>query len=605
MQNGSRRMAVKEAVRQLVTNLSSNEMLDVRYSMVHFASRITTTNYYKDAFMTEYWTRNTQSIIENSGKYFDEVTDGPFDPEQGKGTNYQAGLLQARSLLLDSRPDAQKYVIFLSDGKPTFHYDSVGNTVGDGRETSDEDIVAAETEAQRISNLNGFYSIRVGTEAEADEILQRICDAAQKGSHSTFEDNFRNFPANDMQSLLDAFEKIEGSVTQLLCTNVQVHDTLSQYVEPVMVNGKANLEIVVTNAEGEKIDTPQGITASIEDRNLVLSFPKNYKLQEGYTYTVKLQIEATNEAYKELSEKGEEAFYTDIGDKNTGDFSEKKGIYTNGTAKVTYYYNNIDQCNEFSKPVIRLHPGNLIITKQITGDILKDEAKLENLKKCLRFEVSLNGGSAIVVSLDSLQEQGGVYTITDERLQNLKPGTNYTIKEIGFGVDGYECETKIGETVKTEASGTISASQTDKVAFTNTYTAQDGELIFTKTLEGLCDGDTMALFTVEIKNTKTGKTYYKTLSFNNSKVESFTIALPVGDYKIRELQTSGYTNGTITGAGVGKPDENGYYSFKVPAGGQIELSVTNKAKEKNPSIDTNIAINSFSNNGSDWTWVRN
>ena len=85
--------------------------------------------------------------------------------------------------------------------------------------------------------------------------------------------------------------------------------------------------------------------------------------------------------------------------------------------------------------------------------------------------------------------------------------------------------------------------------------------------------------------------------------DNFTITLPVGSYQIRELQTSGYTNGTITGANGGS-DENGYYSFTVPAGDQINLSVINTAKEKNPSIDTNIAINSFRKDGDNWTWVR-
>ena len=38
------------------------------------------------------------------------------------GTNCEAGLIKASDALLTSRPDAQKYVIFLSDGTPTFYY---------------------------------------------------------------------------------------------------------------------------------------------------------------------------------------------------------------------------------------------------------------------------------------------------------------------------------------------------------------------------------------------------------------------------------------------------------------------------------------------------
>ena len=38
------------------------------------------------------------------------------------GTNCEAGLIKASDALLTSRPDSQKYVIFLSDGTPTFYY---------------------------------------------------------------------------------------------------------------------------------------------------------------------------------------------------------------------------------------------------------------------------------------------------------------------------------------------------------------------------------------------------------------------------------------------------------------------------------------------------
>ena len=589
MGSGNRADAVSQAVKTMVTNLEGNPLLDVQYSMVHFSSGLSTgTDYYQDAKKTVGWTDDGQAIIAATKQYYRDT-----------GTNYEAGLVEARSLLLDTRPDAMRYVIFLSDGVPTYHYTSAGTTDGGGSYSKPADKQDAYDQAKKLTNLNGFFSIRVGNEEDADAILQTVCNSALAGSVGANQENFKNFPAADVDSLLNVFDQIEGSITQLLCTNVTVTDTLSTYVQQVK---GTKAQLTVTNKDGKPVDvSPNNVWPSYENGVLKINFKDDYELEKGYTYTVTMKIEPSDIAYTEYAQNGEAA-YNGTGQPGTGDYAGDNGFYTNGTATVKYQYNEQDQENSFLQPVIQVHPGELKITKKIDGDILSDAAKLDALKANLKFKVTLNDETPFELKLTGDPDQDGVYTITDSRLKNLKPGTTYTIEEIGFNVEGYDCKTTVNSKVETTVSGVISASTTTPVEFVNDYTALDGELTFTKTLESLCDGDTMALFTVEIKNIENGETYYKTLRFTPGVTEQkFTITLPVGNYQIRELQTSGYTNGTITGADVSGPDGNGY---KVPAGGQINLSVTNTAKEKNPSIDTNIAINSFRKDGDNWTWVR-
>lgn len=581
---------VEESVRTLVNQLENNNMIDPKYSMVYFGEDLINRDdrkHYRDAITAVQWTDNAESIISAAGV---EATSG--------NTNYQAGLVDVRSLLIESRNNAQKYVIFVSDGVPNRYYDQNGDTASGN---SNQVMDAAIQEASKITNLNGFFTIRVGNEKGADDVLTRICEAAYKEGANLA--NFKNYPAENATELAEAFKEIEGNITYLLCDHVVVTDTLSQYVDQV-----DDPVLKITDATGADVTAKEkGGIASVKCENgtLTVDFVDEYQLKQGYTYTVTMQIKASDQAYKEYAEKGASA-YNGTGQPGTGDYAGDNGFYTNGTATVKYQYNEQDQENSFLQPVIQVHPGELKITKKIDGDILSDAAKLGALKANLKFKVTLNDEDPFELKLTGDPDRDGVYTIIDSRLKNLKPGTTYTIEEIDFGVDGYECETKIGGRVKTEASGTISASQTDKVAFTNTYTAQDGELTFTKTLDKLCDGDTMALFTVEIKNTETGEIYYKTLKFNASTFDdTFTITLPVGEYQIRELSNLGYTNGEIKQNGATLGTNGDYYNFKITPGGKTKLTVENTANNNNSSkIDKDTAVNRFTKDNDGWTWKR-
>lgn len=602
----SRTQLVGDAVSKLVTSLDENQLLDVQYSLVRFGTLLSPgTDFYRDASKSVSWTSESNKIVEAAYNDYRGGKPSITDPVSPGGTNYQAGLVETRSLLLDTRPGALRYVIFLSDGQPTASYNNEGETAGGkGYSVTQTDKNAAYTEAGRLQNLNGFFSIGVGNEAAASatDVLETLCDRAQAASNGQ-DENFKYFSAGETEDLTAAFDSIQGNITQLLCTNVTVTDTLSKYVQPVE-NAQANLTI--TDEDGKPVTTvpKENVRPSYNGGVLKINFAPDYKLEKGYTYTVTMKIEPSDQAYEKYAVSGEGA-YDGVGELGTGEYEGEKGFFTNETATVKYQYNGKDQENDFLRPVIQVHPGELTITKEIKGDILEDSAKLGNLKDTLGFKVTLNNESSFVIKLPADAGENEVYTITDKWLKNLKPGTTYMIEEIGFDVEGYDCKTTVNSNAGTTVSGVISASTTTQVAFVNDYTALDGELTFTKTLKELCDDDTMALFTVEIQNTENCKTYYKTLRFTSDVIEQkFTITLPVGNYQIRELQTSGYTNGTITGAEVNEPDENGYYSFTVPAGNQINLSVTNTAKKKNPSIDTNIAINSFSNDGNNWTWVR-
>lgn len=525
LSNGTNRAeAVVNAVRSMTNQLESNQNIDPHYSVVTFSSGINGTQYYKDAIQKLYWT-------DNAGAAVSAVTINP-----NGGTNYEAGLLMGRAMLMGSRPNAQKVVIFLSDGKPTYHYEN-GNTRGDGGETTDEDIEYAYAEAARMTNVNAFYSIRVGSESGADAILQGICDKVHASSVGSADENFKVYSAQDVDELNSVFDQIQGNITQVLCDHVSVEDTLSENVQPVE---DAFPQVTVTNESGEIVKTPNGITASLTGKELKLSFPKDYKLEKGYEYKVSLTIEPTDLAYQKYSNNGLQ--YPDFADKDTGTHQEQYGFYSNDEATVTYTYNGQTQVNDYPKPVIQLNPGTLTITKQITGDLTEEQ--LAALEKSIKFDVVLNEASTSYQLSGFTKSDDNFYTMS---IRGLSPDTKYTVTETGADFPGYVLDAS-----STGEKGTIAKGGTATAAFTNKYTPDTGSLTITKTVVGL-DSTALAELKDEISFVVKNSADEAVATINKDSEDwnaawsgsnfTYTIEnLPTGTYTVTESGYNDITN---------------------------------------------------------------
>ena len=538
LSNGTNRAeAVVNAVRSMTNQLESNQNIDPHYSVVTFSSGINGTQYYKDAIQKLYWTDNAE----------DAVSAVKISPNGG--TNYEAGLLMGRAMLMGSRPNAQKVVIFLSDGMPTYHYEN-GNTEGGGNSTTSADKNNAYAEASRITNVNSFYSIRVGDERGADAILQEICDRVHASSEGSAAENFKVYSAEKVDELNSVFDQIQGNITQVLCDHVSVKDTLSENVQPVE---GASPRVIVTNESGEIVETPNGITASLTGKELKLSFPEDYKLVKGYEYKVSLTIEPTDLAYQKYSNNGLK--YPDLADKDTGTHQGQYGFHSNVQATVTYTYNGQTQVNEYPKPVIQLEPGTLIITKQITGAL--EDTDITALKDKLTFTVNLNGTKSSYTLNQFTLGADNTYSLT---IGGLSPNTEYAVTESGAEILGYVLDAS-----STGEKGTIAKGGTATAAFTNKYTPDTGSLTITKTVVGL---DSTALaelkdkisFVVKDNSDKIVATINKDskgwdTAWSENKFSYTLENLPTGTYTVTESGYNDITNyiwqpGDITATGT-------------------------------------------------------
>lgn len=541
--------AVKNAIRQIASELDSSETIDARYSLVSFSGN---NEYgdgpYNDAKTDQDWTTNKDVFI---GMVNSISANG--------GTNYEAGLYSANQLLKDVRPGAMTAVVFLSDGEPTFYYNESGYTQGSGSSYSSTGMEHAKTEAGKM-DIDFFYAIGVGdgydeqeyeySETTMPEYMKDLVSGAKKAEKAQF------FDGNNSSALDNIFNEIAGDITSILCSNVTVTDTLSENVE-IVTGGSGSgtptsddFTITVVGEDGQTVKTGQGsvtvdgatITASYnqETRQIVLDFPDDYQLKKGYTYKVTTKIQATEAAYEAYRKNGNS--YPNTGDKGTGTHAGQLGLYTNKKATVDYTYNGKNYSAEYPMPVIQLDPGTLTITKQITGDLTEEQ--IAALKDSIKFEVELNGVKTSYPLSNFTSQGDNSYTMS---IAGLSPNTQYIVTESGAEIPGYVLtQTPTGGT----QTGTVTKGGTATVAFTNNYKVATRDISVTKVWEGSETNPESVTVWLYADKEKTNKSV--TLNAENNWTDSFTgldiysTAGEVIDYTVQEETVDGYT-GVVTG----------------------------------------------------------
>lgn len=512
----SKRIAASNAITALTKSLKQNVNIDARFSMVTFSGNKTTgmwgqgdTKTWDDAEVAVSWTTDAGTIERGS------------KPTSNGGTNYQAGIRTAKELLTSKRAGAMTAVIFISDGDPTFYYNPDGYTRGDGNNDgnggADNLKVCLDAAKNEIANLgvNYFYTVGVGKESDYVN-LSDLCSASGVSGA-------KNFDGTNTDELTKAFSTIESDILTFLCSNVSIQDVLSENVEVVKDKDGVfkSLKIVVTGKDGKTIvegdnkvtfqDGTQNVTLKAgydsKTKTITLDFPAEYQLNAEYTYKVIANIDATEKAYenyrknltdnKDENEKG----YKDAADAGTGTHAGEKGMYTNenSEAKMTYTFRGEEYTELYDKPVIKLHPGKLILEKEVEGlDSLTPE-QLEQYKANLKFKIKVKTKNDTSLKEEEItltafakesngNEDSGNSSNTNKRnkyiytvMEGINPGSFYEITEDGGEVEGYIWETAAD---KKSENGTIAKDETEKVSFKNTYSRKKFPLIINKTVEG-------------------------------------------------------------------------------------------------------------------------
>lgn len=280
----------KTAANSLVNSVVKDGSDDVRVAVVSFS---------RNAWTTVDYTSDKGALA-----------NGINGLRANEGTNWEAGLAKANSL--SARDGAKKYIVFLSDGEPTYRYEkhsflgySWTEVAGNGRDYDQENFDHAVTEAEKRGNAT-LFSVAVGS---TDKVATRMSAFQQEATGST--DGC--YSATTPEALRQAFASITQTITQSAqYTNVTITDVLTDYVDFVGADG--NVRVSARDAEGNEVSlSPSDYEVSVDAaaKRVTLRFRQGdagqagFVLGNGVTYTLSFDVEATQAAYNAAAAAGQ------------------------------------------------------------------------------------------------------------------------------------------------------------------------------------------------------------------------------------------------------------------------------------------------------------
>lgn len=225
------------------------------------------------------------------------------------GTNWEAGLAAANGLT--ARDGAKKYIVFLSDGEPTYRYEkhsflgfSWTEVAGNGRYYEQANFDHAVTEAKKRGNAT-LFSVAVGSTQKVSERMSSFQKEATGSTDGCYS-------ATTPEALKQAFASITQTITQSAqYTNVTMTDVLTDYVNFVGKDG--NVRVSARDAEGNEVSlSPSDYEVSVDaaTKRATLRFRQGQNGQAGFvlgedvTYTLSFDVELTQAAYNAAAAAG-------------------------------------------------------------------------------------------------------------------------------------------------------------------------------------------------------------------------------------------------------------------------------------------------------------
>ena len=310
---GNRIDTVKRAANGLINTLltDENEKLDasqqIRVSVVNFSSKVNSTSEFTASVRTAQGTINSLNAWDNGNS-------------SSGGTNWEDALNTANDVLASGRADANKYIVFLSDGAPTFRVSSV--QTGSHRELKWVDgwfkWVDVPDYDKDDSNLtpSGCHGSGTGDRFNANYNCA-VAAANKRGNATLFavsagseaNQKMNTFATDTKGSFLDgtneqslnaAFSQIAQTITNSASyKDVKIVDQLTDYVElaDTVTDGTlASATVTKKSADGTEVPCA-GATVKVDGKKVSVDLSGEGELEKGTTYTLSFRIKPTAAAY--------------------------------------------------------------------------------------------------------------------------------------------------------------------------------------------------------------------------------------------------------------------------------------------------------------------
>lgn len=317
------------------------------------------------------------------------------------GTNYEAGLSSAKDVLEGARSDAQKVVIFISDGEPNHDNDHLQSSITAQAGT--------DSAVKQVKDLQAdhFYVVGVGSDKYEQYLTQVAGGATSVNDHEYYA-------SDDADKLTKIFEGLASQIMSVDCSNVIMTDELSDYAK---LTDYATFTVNITNTQGEEVNvtnspvtladamSANGASVSFvsgdsklialtvkydnQGKKFTLDFPDDYALENGWVYTITTQIQPTDKAYTDyaanIAQEGNNGYGSTKGDPDTDAVphgedsvtnytsSEQPGFRCNSSSNLSYTSNGTnvgeDGDNPYPYPVIQVPVvvSGLVEEKSVAG----------------------------------------------------------------------------------------------------------------------------------------------------------------------------------------------------------------------------------------------
>jgi hypothetical protein len=510
---GTRLAVAKQALSNLADQLISSKDSTVKIALETFSGNGNKVSDYYKAGQSE----SFKNLVNQT------VADG--------GTNWADALTKANEKALEDT-STPTYIVFLSDGKPTF---GTSYPYGDGTESPDNMLNlnhfindAVEAANNKPDNVYGLYAIYTG--ADAADAMNTFASATNALP------NKAAINGSDSTALNNAFNNIVTTIKNSISyTNVKITDSNSDVVTYVLPTADST-EPTFTYKKGDQTwtDAPE---AHVVNNHVEWNLG-NRKLEQGETYSVSFEVKLTQDAYNKAAPAD--------GQKAT------TNVYTNSAATLAYstvvskdghYGTPSDQHSiDIDSPTVEVPTSKLAITKTWDGDGDKPSS--------LVLKVKQDGKDYKTVTMTP--DTNGNWK-SDVTVATGPSGHNYTIDEVE--PEGWS------ETTKASAVPFKSLiSETKSAGLTNTY--KSGTLTLTKKIKGNA-ANTSDHFTFE-------------LNCDGLKNKSFT---------------SGNKTIAFDGTGKATVDLNNDETVtlnNVPAGKTIDITETTKTPNANTTTTAKV-----------------
>lgn len=407
----------------------------------------------------------------------------PERAKENQGTNWEGGLKLANAQT-SGREGAEKHIVFLSDGNPTYRVSPMGYTesdesvlgaytpfpekhdhkvndnlygFGNAESKENRNYAAAKAEA---NNRNGANMFVVSVAKDADMMQSFATDATGTFLDGTTADN-----------LASAFSQIGQVITKTAgYKDVKIVDQLTQWVEGTAADGSIENVRYAKNRAAWNDAPPATI---INRGNLSWDLSGLGTLEKGVTYSVTFTIRPSDAAKAEVAAAGEaKTFETNV---DAASYVEYKTVQTQtGQGNIV----SDAKTANFDVPTIELAAPAPVTVKGADSLVghktLKGRALAANE---FRFKISaITDGAPLPAETTVSNDADGYFNFGD--ITFTKTGKYvYKVAEDISNLPGGVSPVTLSKTVAinvTYANGVLEANVNGDLEFVNNYSTNDG-----------------------------------------------------------------------------------------------------------------------------------